>query len=168
MMGHKAVSMKPKNEKIIELRSFFSNSLLFSKRWIKNIILFTFTSVFNHFHLNNSIYFFDFEVPFFSCRDTVCDLGFASELANYGEYSGDPNETQTFEYAKTILTIMTEGEPHPKGKVLIIGGSIANFTNVSATFKVIFRAKKFYENFEIFRESSAQWKCLRKNCASTR
>jgi ATP citrate (pro-S)-lyase len=66
----------------------------------------------------------------------VCDLGGASELANYGEYSGDPSESQTFEYAKTILTIMTEGAPNPKGKVLIIGGSIANFTNVAATFKV--------------------------------
>ncbi|KAL3117993.1 hypothetical protein niasHT_005236 [Heterodera trifolii] len=76
--------------------------------------------------------------------DTVCDLGGASELANYGEYSGDPNETQTFEYAKTILTIMTEGEPHPKGKVLIIGGSIANFTNVSATFKGIIRALEMF------------------------
>ena len=72
--------------------------------------------------------------------DTVCDLGGASELANYGEYSGDPSESQTFEYAKTILTIMTEGAPHPKGKVLIIGGSIANFTNVAATFKGIIRA----------------------------
>lgn len=35
---------------------------------------------------------------------------------------------------------MTESEPHPKGKVLIIGGSIANFTNVAATFKGIIRA----------------------------
>ena len=73
-----------------------------------------------------------------SFSDTVCDLGGASELANYGEYSGDPSESQTFEYAKTIFTIMTEGNPHPKGKVLIIGGSIANFTNVAATFKVGF------------------------------
>lgn len=72
--------------------------------------------------------------------DTICDLGGASELANYGEYSGDPNESQTFEYAKTILTLMTEGQPHPQGKVLIIGGSIANFTNVAATFKGIIRA----------------------------
>ncbi|CAD5234806.1 unnamed protein product [Bursaphelenchus xylophilus] len=72
--------------------------------------------------------------------DTVCDLGGATELANYGEYSGDPSESQTFEYAKTILTMMTEGEIHPKGKVLIIGGSIANFTNVAATFKGIIRA----------------------------
>lgn len=66
----------------------------------------------------------------------MCDLGGASELANYGEYSGDPSETQTYEYAKTILKLMTAGMPHPKGKVLIIGGSIANFTNVAKTFKV--------------------------------
>lgn len=74
----------------------------------------------------------------FVFSDTVCDLGGASELANYGEYSGDPSESQTFEYAKTIFTLMTEGEPHPQGKVLIIGGSIANFTNVAATFKAHF------------------------------
>jgi len=72
--------------------------------------------------------------------DTVCDLGGAAELANYGEYSGDPSESQTFEYAKTILTIMTEGPPRPDGKVLIIGGSIANFTNVAGTFKGIVKA----------------------------
>lgn len=29
--------------------------------------------------------------------DTICDLGAASELANYGEYSGAPSESQTFE-----------------------------------------------------------------------
>ena len=68
--------------------------------------------------------------------DTVCDLGGAGELANYGEYSGDPSESQTYEYAKTILTMMTTGAVHPEGKVLIVGGSIANFTNVAKTFKV--------------------------------
>ncbi|EFP11051.1 hypothetical protein CRE_30753 [Caenorhabditis remanei] len=72
--------------------------------------------------------------------DTVCDLGGASELANYGEYSGDPSESQTYEYAKTILSVMTEGTPRPDGKVLIIGGSIANFTNVAKTFGGIVRA----------------------------
>lgn len=75
-------------------------------------------------------------IQFLRFSDTICDLGGASELANYGEYSGDPSESQTFEYAKTIFTVMTEGNPHPEGKVLIIGGSIANFTNVAATFKV--------------------------------
>ena len=39
-------------------------------------------------------------------------------MANYGEYSGAPSETQTFEYAKTILKLMTEGEPHPDGEIL--------------------------------------------------
>lgn len=33
---------------------------------------------------------------------------------------------------------MTRGDPHPEGKFLFIGGGIANFTNVAATFKGIF------------------------------
>ncbi|KAI8489901.1 hypothetical protein Bbelb_322620 [Branchiostoma belcheri] len=76
--------------------------------------------------------------------DTICDLGGASELANYGEYSGAPSEGQTYEYAKTILSLMTRDQ-HPEGKVLIIGGGIANFTNVAATFKGIVRALKDYQ-----------------------
>lgn len=48
--------------------------------------------------------------------DTICDLGGADELANYGEYSGAPSEQQTYEYAKTILSLMTQ-EKHPDGKV---------------------------------------------------
>ncbi|EDO37585.1 predicted protein [Nematostella vectensis] len=88
--------------------------------------------------------------------DTICDLGGAMELANYGEYSGAPSEGQTFEYAKTLLKLMTEGEPHPDGKILIIGGGIANFTNVSATFKGIVRALQNFQknliehNVEVF------------------
>ena len=71
--------------------------------------------------------------------DTLCDMGAGEELANYGEYSGAPDENLTFEYAKTILELMTR-ERHAKGKVLLIGGGIANFTNVAATFKGIIRA----------------------------
>lgn len=71
--------------------------------------------------------------------DTICDLGGASELANYGEYSGAPSEQQTYEYAKTILNLMTK-EKNEEGKVLLIGGGIANFTNVAATFKGIVKA----------------------------
>lgn len=54
--------------------------------------------------------------PFHSLSDTICDLGGAVELANYGEYSGAPSESQTYEYAKTLLKLMTEGAPHPEGK----------------------------------------------------
>ncbi|KAL5235218.1 hypothetical protein ACI65C_002628 [Semiaphis heraclei] len=76
--------------------------------------------------------------------DTICDYGGASELANYGEYSGAPSEQQTYEYAKTILSLMTQ-EKHPDGKVLITGGGIANFTNVAATFKGIVTALTEYQ-----------------------
>lgn len=77
--------------------------------------------------------------------DAIAAHGFAHELANYGEYSGAPSEGQTYEYAKTILDLMTRGAPRAEGKILIIGGGIANFTNVAATFKGIIRALKEYK-----------------------
>ncbi|KAG9091731.1 citrate synthase, partial [Ceratobasidium sp. 370] len=77
--------------------------------------------------------------------DAIAAHGFAHELANYGEYSGAPTEGQTYEYAKTIVDLITRGTPHPEGKILIIGGGIANFTNVAATFKGIIRALKEYK-----------------------
>ncbi|TRY79451.1 hypothetical protein TCAL_07559 [Tigriopus californicus] len=76
--------------------------------------------------------------------DTVCALGGSEELANYGEYSGAPSEQQTYDYAKTLLSLMTK-EKHPEGKVLIIGGGIANFTNVAATFKGIVKALEEFQ-----------------------
>ncbi|KIP02148.1 hypothetical protein PHLGIDRAFT_130891 [Phlebiopsis gigantea 11061_1 CR5-6] len=77
--------------------------------------------------------------------DAIAAHGFAHELANYGEYSGAPTEGQTYEYAKTIIDLMTRGATRPDGKLLIIGGGIANFTNVAATFKGIIRALKEYK-----------------------
>jgi len=67
--------------------------------------------------------------------DTVVDLGFGPELGNYGEYSGNPSREHTEIYAQTIIDLITEN-PDPKGKpkYLIIGGGIANFTDVKATF----------------------------------
>lgn len=72
--------------------------------------------------------------------DAIASAGFVSELANYGEYSGAPTETQTFNYARTILDLMLRAPLHPDGKVLFIGGGIANFTNVASTFKGVIRA----------------------------
>ena len=40
---------------------------------------------------------------------------------------------------------MTRGQPLPNGKVLIIGGGAANFSDVAATFKGIIRALKQYQ-----------------------
>ncbi|XP_049883198.1 ATP-citrate synthase [Pectinophora gossypiella] len=77
--------------------------------------------------------------------DTICSLGGAAELANYGEYSGAPTESQTADYAKTIFSLMCR-EKHPNGKVLIIGGGIANFTNVADTFRGIITAIETYKD----------------------
>ena len=75
--------------------------------------------------------------------DTIADLGFAEELGNYGEYSGNPSQEHTQIYAQTLINIITE-KPDPKGreKYLIIGGGIANFTDVKATFGGIVSAIK--------------------------
>lgn len=44
------------------------------------------------------------------------------------------------------VDLITRGTPNPKGKILIIGGGIANFTNVAATFKGIIRALKEFKS----------------------
>lgn len=59
--------------------------------------------------------------------DTVGDLGYAQELGNYGEYSGAPNTVETYQYAKTVLECVT-ANPDGRGRALLIGGGIANFT----------------------------------------
>jgi len=75
--------------------------------------------------------------------DTVADYGWGHELANYGEYSGAPSTEETFMYAKTLLSLMMKSK-HPDGKFLIIGGGIANFTDVAATFTGLIKALEFY------------------------
>ncbi|MDD5779133.1 MAG: ATP citrate lyase citrate-binding domain-containing protein, partial [Candidatus Thermoplasmatota archaeon] len=77
--------------------------------------------------------------------DTVVDLGFAEELAMYGEYSGDPSTELTYEYTKTILKLMTkQKDPQGRPKYLLIGGGIANFTDVAKTFTGIIQAIEEY------------------------
>lgn len=75
--------------------------------------------------------------------DCIVNFGGISELANYGEYSGNPNTYLTFEYAQAILQLMMK-HPHPDGKLLIVGGGIANFTDVAETFKGIIQAFQNY------------------------
>lgn len=76
--------------------------------------------------------------------DAIASAGFADELANYGEYSGAPTESQTYHYARTVLDLMLRAPMSPKGKVLFIGGGIANFTNVASTFKGVIKALREY------------------------
>ncbi|MBN2782216.1 MAG: ATPase [Campylobacterales bacterium] len=77
--------------------------------------------------------------------DTIADLAGIEDLANYGEYSGGPTTGETKFYAETILDLMTrEKDAKGRDKVLIIGGAIANFTDVAATFTGIIQA---FENY---------------------
>lgn len=73
--------------------------------------------------------------------DTVVDMGYGHELGNYGEYSGNPNKEHTQLYAETVIDLMTaESDPEGRPKIFIIGGGIANFTDVKATFSGIVAA----------------------------
>ncbi len=76
--------------------------------------------------------------------DTISDLGFGNELANYGEYSGAPTLQETYDYARTVFSLMCRHKD-PRGKILIVGGGIANFTDVAATFTGIQKAMKQYK-----------------------
>ncbi|XP_078169242.1 ATP-citrate synthase alpha chain protein 3 [Carex rostrata] len=77
--------------------------------------------------------------------DTVGDLGYASELGNYAEYSGAPNEEEVLQYARVVLDCAT-AEPDGRKRALLIGGGIANFTDVAATFNGIIRALREKES----------------------
>ncbi len=77
--------------------------------------------------------------------DTIADLAGIEDLANYGEYSGGPTTGETQFYAETILDLMTRSKDEKgRDKVLIIGGAIANFTDVAKTFTGIIYAFEKY------------------------
>jgi len=78
--------------------------------------------------------------------DTVVDLGYTDELANYGEYSGNPSTELTYGYTKTVLDLMTrKKDSQGRPKFLLIGGGIANFTDIAKTFTGIIQAIEEYE-----------------------
>jgi len=78
--------------------------------------------------------------------DTIADLsGNVTDLANYGEYSGGPTTGETQFYAETVLDLMTRHKDDKgRDKILIIGGAIANFTDVAKTFTGIIQAFEKY------------------------
>lgn len=76
--------------------------------------------------------------------DEVYNLGEGEKLANYGEYSGNPNEEETYIYTKNILDLLFKSKK--ENKVLIIGGGVANFTDVRITFRGIIRALEHFKS----------------------
>ncbi len=70
--------------------------------------------------------------------DEVDNLGFGKELANYGEYSGNPNAEEVYIYTKNLLKLLSKSKAAKK--VLVIGGGVANFTDIRITFQGIIKA----------------------------
>lgn len=70
--------------------------------------------------------------------DEVYNQGKGRELANYGEYSGNPNAQETYLYTKQILSLLLAS--NAPSKTLIIAGGVANFTDIRVTFKGITQA----------------------------
>jgi succinyl-CoA synthetase beta subunit len=70
--------------------------------------------------------------------DEVYNLGFGKQLGNYGEYSGNPNTEETRHYTQQVISLMLKSQAPQK--VLIIGGGVANFTDVRQTFKGVIEA----------------------------
>ena len=72
--------------------------------------------------------------------DELYQLGLGKKIINYGEYSGNPNKEDTYIYAKNIIALLVSSPA--KKKVLLIGGGVANFTDVRITFMGLIRALK--------------------------
>lgn len=70
--------------------------------------------------------------------DEVYNQGYGRQLANYGEYSGNPNTEETYLYTKAVLElVLASAAP---SKVIFIGGAVANFTDIAKTFAGIIHA----------------------------
>jgi ATP-citrate lyase beta-subunit len=70
--------------------------------------------------------------------DEVYNQGLGDELANYGEYSGNPNTEETYIYTKELIKLIVDSKA--VNKVLFIGGAVANFTDIAKTFAGIIHA----------------------------
>ncbi len=70
--------------------------------------------------------------------DEAYNMGFGKELANYGEYSGNPNDDETYEYTCSLIDSMMKS--NRRRLMLIIGGGVANFTDIGKTFKGVIKA----------------------------
>lgn len=74
--------------------------------------------------------------------DEIGNTGKVSELANYAEYSGNPNEDETYLFTKNILSLVEKSTG--KNKVIYIAGGVANFTDIRSTFKGVIKALEEY------------------------
>ena len=83
--------------------------------------------------------------------DAIMSQTDSKELANYGEWSGNPTTDEMEAYTSEILNLI---ERNTQPQVLIIGGGIANFTDVKRTFAGVIKALRTHseklQNLKIF------------------
>lgn len=84
--------------------------------------------------------------------DEIYSAGFGAELANYGEYSGNPTSEETYVYASALFEMAIDSNA-PR-KVIVIGGAVANFTDIAKTFSGII--KSIDEYADRFREQDVK------------
>ncbi len=75
--------------------------------------------------------------------DELYNLGYGREIGNYGEYSGNPNQEETYLYTTYVIQSMLKSKS--KKLILIIGGGVANFTDIRTTFKGVLQALEEYK-----------------------
>ena len=82
--------------------------------------------------------------------DAATELADPRELANYGEWSGNPSADEMEAYAGNILALMTRsaasGHASRPPKALVIGGGIANFTDIAQAFAGVIRALRTHRD----------------------
>jgi succinyl-CoA synthetase beta subunit len=74
--------------------------------------------------------------------DEAADAGYAREIGNYGEYSGNPSREDVQAYANVIIESLLASRA--SRKVLLIAGGVANFTDIAKTFSGIIDAIEKY------------------------
>lgn len=70
--------------------------------------------------------------------DEVYNQGYGRQLANYGEYSGNPNQEEAEQYTSAVLSLLLKSKASKK--VLFVGGAVANFTDIANTFAGVIAA----------------------------
>ncbi len=91
--------------------------------------------------------------------DAIVNRGYKGYLANYGEYSGDPQEELVEAYCDQIFKCMAAVSSH---KTLFIGGAIANFTDIYSTFSGII--KSIHKHYLVLKDTNVYIRRGGPNC----
>jgi ATP-citrate lyase beta-subunit len=74
--------------------------------------------------------------------DEIFTMGHGKSLANYGEYSGNPSTDETKLYTEQVMKLLLKSKAEKK--VVLIGGAVANFTDIKNTFDGIISVLRKY------------------------